>query len=91
MAKVLLSIKVFPSDLSINLEELKSRIDEALPTEAPIYKFDEEPIAFGLVALIAHVLVPEKGGVNTESIENLIKSIDGVSEVQVISVRRISE
>lgn len=91
MAKVLLSIKVFPSDININLKELKSRLEKALPKEASIYKFDEEPIAFGLVALIAHVLIPEKGGINTEDIEKIIKSIDGVSEIQIISTRRISE
>jgi translation elongation factor aEF-1 beta len=91
LAKVLLSIKVFPSDIAVNLRELKSRIESNLPTEASIYKFDEEPIAFGLVALVAHILIPEKGGINTESIEELIKSIDGVSEIQVISTRRISE
>ncbi|MEM3755223.1 MAG: elongation factor 1-beta, partial [Candidatus Bathyarchaeia archaeon] len=86
-----LSIKVFPSDITMDLKELKSKIEKSLPIEASIYKFEEEPIAFGLVALVAHILIPEKEGANTESIEEFIKSINGVSEVQVISIRRISE
>ncbi|MEM0050854.1 MAG: elongation factor 1-beta, partial [Candidatus Bathyarchaeia archaeon] len=59
MARVVVSLKIFPADIDVNLDALKEKIRSALPSYASIYKFEEEPIAFGLVALIAHVVLPE--------------------------------
>ncbi len=89
MAKVLVSLKIFPSDVSVNLSLLKKRIEENLPKYASIYKFAEEPIAFGLVALIAEIIVPEdKSGVLDE-IERLLKRIEGINELETLMVRRV--
>ena len=59
MAKVLASIKIFPNDANIDLSNLKSKVQASLPTGSTVEKFEEEPVAFGLVALIAHVVLPE--------------------------------
>ena len=63
MARVLVSIKVFPSDPDINLDVLKETIDKSLPEYASVYKSDVEPVAFGLKVLIRYFLLafPEKG------------------------------
>ena len=39
--------------------QLKDTVRKKLEGKASIYKYEEEPVAFGLVALVAHVLVPE--------------------------------
>jgi len=89
MAKVLVSLKIFPSDVSVNLNLLKRKIEESLPDYASIYKFAEEPIAFGLIALIADIVVPEdKSGVLDE-IERLLKRIEGINELETLMVRRV--
>jgi elongation factor 1-beta len=89
MAKVLVSLKIFPSDVSVNLSLLKKKIEESLPQYASIYKFTEEPIAFGLTALIADIIVPEdKSGVLDE-IERLLKGIEGINELETLMVRRV--
>jgi len=88
MAKVLISLKIFPSDVNIDLEIIKSKIKEAL-TNYEVYKFEEEPIAFGLVAVIAHILVPEEEEGATEIVEEAIRGIKEISEIQTIMVRRI--
>ena len=58
--------------------------------KASIYKYEEEPVAFGLVALIAHVLVPEEAQGRMDEVEDLLKQTNGVSEVQVMVSRRIA-
>ncbi len=61
-----------------------------LEGKASIYKYEEEPVAFGLVALVAHVLVPEDAQGRMDEVEELLKQTDGVSEVQVMVSRRIA-
>jgi len=90
LAKVLASIKIFPSDTSISLNALREDVLKALPFGTSIYKFEEEPIAFGLVALIAHVLLPEEETGKMNDLEESLKSIESVSEIQSIAVRRVS-
>ena len=90
LTKVLVSIKIFPSDTTTDMNLLKDRVRKTLEGKASIYKYEEEPVAFGLVALIAHVLVPEEAAGGTDEVEDLLKQTDGVSEVQVMVSRRIA-
>ena len=48
--------------------------------------FEEEPIAFGLKAIIALFAWPEEK--ELESLENELKDIEGVNSIQVIDIRR---
>ncbi len=89
MAKVLTSIKIFPSNPEGDLSKLKNEIKNKLPNEASIIKFDEEPIAFGLVALIAHITIPEEKPEKINEVEEALKSIKDISEIQVLSSTRI--
>jgi len=90
LTKVLVSIKIFPSDTTTDMNLLKDRVRKTLAGKASIYKYEEEPVAFGLVALIAHVLVPEEAAGRMDEVEDLLKQTDGVSEVQVMVSRRIA-
>ena len=72
------------------MNALKDNVRKALEGKASIYKYEEEPVAFGLVALIAHVLVPENAQGRMDEVEELLKRTDGVSEVQVMVSRRIA-
>lgn len=86
---MLASIKILPSNAEANLEDLKSRIEKALPAEIKLYKTAEEPIAFGLTALITHLIVPEAESDIMTKVENLLKSVEEVGEVQVINMTRL--
>jgi elongation factor 1-beta len=88
VAKVLASIKVFPSDPLRDLSQLKAQIERRLPKDVSVLRFQEEPIAFGLVALIANLLMPEEVSGKMDEIEDALKSTEGVSEIQVVSVTR---
>jgi len=89
MAKVLVSIKIFPADINVSLDSLKEKIIETIPDYASVYRFDEEPIAFGLTALIAHILLPEDRSGGMDEIESSLRSIGQISEFEAQMVRRI--
>lgn len=89
MAKVVVSLKIFPSDINIKLETLKTKIEETLPKYASVYKFAEEPIAYGLTALIAHIVVPEEKSGGLDEVERLLRGISEISEMETLMVRRV--
>lgn len=88
MARVVVSLKIFPADINISLETLKEKIKSSLPNYASVYKFEEEPIAFGLVALIAHIILPENQSGGLDEIERNILNIGDISDIQTVMVRR---
>ena len=88
MAKVLASIKIFPSDANIDLGVLKSKVQSSLPAGSTVQRFEEEPVAFGLVALIAYVILPEDAEGKMDQVEEAIRAVDLVSEIQVLRVGR---
>ncbi|MEM3566477.1 MAG: elongation factor 1-beta [Candidatus Bathyarchaeia archaeon] len=90
MGSVIISYKIFPTDITVNFEDLKKKIEASLPEFATIYGYSEEPIAFGLNALICAIKIPEdKSGV-LEELEKRFEQISEISQVQTIMVRRIS-
>jgi len=89
MGRVVAEFKIFPKDVSTDLDKLKESIKRNLPVNASVYKFDEEPIAFGLNLLIAYILMPEEESGKMDDVERAIKRLDDVSEVEVEMVRRV--
>ena len=90
MGSVVVSYKIFPIDITTDFGELRRKIEASLPEFASIYGFGEEPIAFGLNALIAHIKIPEdKSGVLDE-LERKLQEIKEISQVQPGMVRRTS-
>ena len=90
MGSVVVSYKIFPIDIKVDFGELRRKIEDSLPEFASIYGFEEEPIAFGLNVLIAHIKIPEdKSGVLDE-LERKFQEIKEISQVQPGMVRRTS-
>ena len=89
MAQVLASIKCFPEDIIIPPSVIQEEIKKSLPSFAKVYRIDEEPIAFGLVALISHILVPDSGGDELDKVEEALKGVKGISQVETQLVRRV--
>lgn len=91
MARVLVIVKVLPSDINIDLNELKKKIENELSENYEIKGYDIEPIAFGLKALRLYVFMPENIEGGTEPLEKMIEKVEGVSQVEVETVHRITE
>jgi len=90
MGFVVITYKIFPSDIIEDFGPLKKRIESNLPEFATVHGYGEEPVAFGLKALLIQIKFPEdKTGVLDE-FEKKIETIEGISQVQTLMVRRIS-
>lgn len=88
MANVIVTFKVMPEGVEVDLKELEGRIkDEIKAFGGDVGKVELEPIAFGLQALKLFFVLDESKG-NTEPLEEKIKAVDGVLNVEVVDVRR---
>lgn len=90
MGKVIISFKIFPSDANVGLDSLQRTIEEQLPEFASVYGFAKEPIAFGLAALIAHIVLPEDRDGGLDEVEKRLQKIDAISQIQTLMVRKAS-
>jgi len=88
MATAGIQFKIMPESLEVNLEELKEQIKSKIESfESGVFnKAEEEPIAFGLKALIITIALSEDEEVDL--VENAIKEIENVSSVELIDYRR---
>jgi elongation factor 1-beta len=90
MGSVIITYKVFPTDVIIKFDDLKKKIEANLPQYASVEGYGEEPIAFGLKALLMQVKFPEdKTGVLDE-FEKKVEGISEISQIQTLMVRRTS-
>ena len=88
MGEVLATIKVMPESPDVDLEQIKKDIQASIPEGTEFHKIEEEPIAFGLVALNVQVIVGDEEG-GTEPAEENLATINGVSNVTVTDVGRL--
>ena len=90
MAKILISYKILPTEVTVNLEELKQKIKKSLPEYSSVHGFAEEPIAYGLVALIAHIVLPEDKPGGLDQLEKALQEISEISQIETLTVHRFS-
>lgn len=88
MGDVVATIKLMPESPEIDLEKVKEEIIKTIPEGAEFHKIEEEPIAFGLVALKVMVVVGDEEG-GTEKVEENFSKVDGIGSVEVEDVRRL--
>jgi len=88
MGKVAAAIKVMPESPDVDLDALQERLEGSLPEGARINGFERDDVAFGLVALIPTVVVPDDAG-GTEAVEEAFAGVEGVESVSVENVGRI--
>ncbi|MCU4718861.1 elongation factor 1-beta [Halapricum hydrolyticum] len=88
MGKVAAKIKVMPNSPDVDLDALQDRLEQALPEGAKINGFERDEVAFGLVALLPTVIVPDESG-GTESVEEAFSEVEDVESVSVENVGRV--
>jgi elongation factor 1-beta len=87
MGTALLKIKLMPSSPEINLEEVKEKAKTIVEeSKGRNCKFEEEPIAFGLKALIVSFDIDEEQ--ELEPIEEGLRNMENINSAQVIDMRR---
>jgi elongation factor 1-beta len=88
MGKVAAQLKVMPQSPEIDLDALQERLEAALPEGAKISRVDRNDVAFGLVALLPTVIVPDGAG-GSDAVEEAFSEVEGVESVSVEEVGRI--
>jgi len=89
MATAGIQFKVMPTGVDVDLEKLKTDIQAKIETfESGVFNgIEEEPIAFGLKALIVTFALSEDE--ESDKVENAINEIENVSSVEMIDYRRV--
>lgn len=77
-----------PESPDNDLDALQERLTDVLPEGAKINGFERDDVAFGLVALVPTVIVPDDAG-GTEAVEDEFTSVEGVESVSIEDVGRI--
>ncbi len=87
MARMLVTIKIMPASIEIDLEDLKSKAKKTIEDfGGGIGKEELEPVAFGLKAIKLTYIIDEVKGV--DEVCEAISLIDGVSSAEAIDMRR---
>jgi elongation factor 1-beta len=88
MGDVVATIKLMPESPDVDLAKIKENIEKSIPSDTELHKIEEDPIAFGLVALLVMVVVGDAEG-GTEKVEKNFSQLEDVSSVEVIDIRRL--
>ena len=90
MGTALFQIKVMPESPEIDLELIKEKIKENIQAlDGKVANFEEQPVAFGLKALIVSLSINES--VDSTKIEDAISQVEHVSSIDIIDYRRALE
>lgn len=89
MTRLVARIKILPVDIEVNLDILANSLKTAIPAGMELRSNVTEPIAFGLNSLIVDITLEDSEG-QIDKLEDSIKSVDGVGEIEVTNVSRQS-
>ena len=88
MGEVAAKIRIMPTGMDVDLKKLKDELTKVVPKGARLHGFSEEPVAFGLKALMVVVKVGDLEG-GTEKVEEAFGKVKGVENVSVEELGRM--
>ncbi len=89
MSKLVARIKMLPSESDADIDSIPNILKETLPERFKLLAHKKEPIAFGLYSLLADFTLDDSEG-QMELLEESIRKVEAVGEIEVINVSRQS-
>ncbi|TLX68220.1 MAG: elongation factor 1-beta [Thaumarchaeota archaeon] len=89
MTKLVARINILPSESDTDIMSIPKSLGESLPEELKMIAHTKEPIAFGLYSILADFTLNDSEG-QMELLEESIKKIKGVGQIEVVNVSRQS-
>ncbi len=89
MAQLLLLVKILPTGIETDLDQVAKKIKEALKDGITLRKYTKEPLAFGLYFIKGEFILDDREG-QMDKLESVVRSVEGVSELQVLNMSRMS-
>ena len=89
MARLVARIRILPAEAESNLENVVEWLKKSVPPGMEMKSSSMEPIAFGLKAIVGDLLLDDAEG-QKDKLEESIKSVEGVGEIEVTNISRQS-
>lgn len=85
MGDVAVVLKVLPEDSEVDIENLKTQIEDEIKNVCKLNKSELQEIGFGLKAVRLEIIVPDEEG-RIDKVESGIARVKGVGQVDTEDV-----
>ena len=89
MARLVARIRILPAEAESNLDNVLNSMKTAMPAGMEVKGHAVEPIAFGLKAIVGDFTLEDAEG-QMDKLEESIRGIEGVGEIEVMNISRQS-
>ena len=88
MGEVAITFKVMPDGMEVDLGELKIALEDKLTGMCKIQGMKEEPVAFGLKAIVLQVIIEDAEGL-LDKLEASLAEVPGVQNANMTEMGRL--
>ncbi|MPZ05572.1 MAG: elongation factor 1-beta [Nitrososphaeraceae archaeon] len=89
MSRLVVRVKILPSDAETNLDEVSKMLSDTIPSGMELNSVTKEPVAFGLFSLLIDFIMDDSEG-QMDKLEHFLESTHGVGQFEVVAMSRRS-